>query len=145
MNFLKLLLVLSAAGFAYKYWHEHRAGAEPTAGASATGGAASVRGFVELPAVSGASANAVLVIAAENCPEEAAQRADQLAYRLRSHGVPVTRLHNVSFDIPNGDPAVAQRLMSVMNGDLPIVFVRGRAKPNPSLDDVLAEYRPGGV
>ena len=144
MNLIKVLLVLSAAGFAYKYWHEHRAGAEPAAGATATG-EAGTRGFVDLPAVSGAAPNAVLVIAAENCPEEAAQRADQLAYRLRSHGVPVTRLHQVNFDIPNGDPAVAQRVMSVMNGDLPIVFVRGRAKSNPSLDDVLAEYRPGGA
>lgn len=143
MGWLKLLIALAVAGFAYQYWQKH--GREGEHAAAAAVGEASRHGFVELPAVSGAGAASVLVIAAENCPEEAAQRADQLAYRLRSHGVPVTRLHNVSFDIPGGDAAVAQRVMAVMHGDLPIVFVRGKAKSNPSLDEVLAEYRPGGA
>jgi hypothetical protein len=107
--------------------------------------ATSRHGFVDLPAVTGASPGAVLVIAAENCPEEAAQRADALAHRLRGHGLPVTRLHQVSFEMPGGDAAAAQRVMAVMNAELPIVFVRGKAKSNPSLEEVLAEYRPGGV
>jgi hypothetical protein len=143
MSLTKLVIAICLAGAAYHAWKTHRSGDPAALAASAE--AASRHGFVALPPVTGASPASVLVIAAENCPEEAAQRADQLAYRLRSHGVPVTRLHNVSFEIPNGDAALAQRVMSVMNAELPIVFVRGKAKSNPSLDDVLSEYRPGGA
>jgi hypothetical protein len=50
-------------------------------------------------------------------------------------------LHDVHFEIPNGDSSVVARVMSVMNSPLPIVFVRGKAKSNPSLEEVVAEYK----
>jgi hypothetical protein len=37
--------------------------------------------------------------------------------------------------------SIANRVTSVMNGELPIVFVHGKAKSNPTLDEVAAEYR----
>jgi hypothetical protein len=138
MNILKLLIALAFAGFAYQYWTKHHQGGEVAASA---GSAESHNGFITLPAVIGASTTAVLVVAAENCPEEAAQRADRLAEQLARHGVPVSRLHNVSFNIPNGDSSVAERVMSLMNSGLPIVFVRGKAKSNPTLEEVTAEYK----
>lgn len=138
MNLTKLIIVLCAAGFAYHHWGKQYLGSEQAAGAAS---APSRNGFVALPAVAGASTKAVLIIAAENCPEEAAQRADRLAEDLARGGVPVSRLHSVSFDIPNGDSSVADRVMSVMNGELPIVFVHGKAKSNPRLEEVFSEYR----
>jgi hypothetical protein len=33
-----------------------------------------------------------------------------------------------------------RRHNAVMNGEVPIVFVNGRVKANPSVDDVVAEY-----
>jgi hypothetical protein len=38
------------------------------------------------------------------------------------------------------DPAIGVRLNSVMNGELPIVFVNGRGKANPTLEEVIAEF-----
>jgi len=138
MNFTKLLLVLAASGFAYQYWTKHHQASEATASASST---ESRNGFVDLPPVTGANPAGVLVIAAEDCPEAAAQRADRLAEQLSQSGIPVTRAHEVSFNIPNGDASIAQRINTVMNGELPIVFVGGKAKSNPSLDEVSAEFK----
>jgi hypothetical protein len=36
--------------------------------------------------------------------------------------------------------------MAVINGEIPVVFVRTRARANnPSGEDVVAEYRAGGM
>ncbi len=136
MNVLKLLIVIGIAGAAYHYWSKHDRDREMAAAA-----AESRYGFIPLPPVTGANPAAVLVIAAENCPEAAAQRADRLAAELTRSGVPVSRLHTVRFEIPNGDSAIMDRLNSVMNSELPIVFVRGKAKSNPTLEEVTAEYK----
>ena len=34
-----------------------------------------------------------------------------------------------------------ERMSRIMNGPLPIVFFNGRAKANPSLDEVVAEFK----
>jgi hypothetical protein len=141
VNALKLFVALVLVGLAYQYWNKHHHGSEA---ASSAMSAESRNGFVSLPPVTGASTTAVLIVAAENCPEEAAQRADRLAEQLARNGVAVSRLHNVSFNIPNADPSVADRVMSVMNSELPIVFVRGKAKSNPTLEEVTAEYKSAG-
>jgi hypothetical protein len=142
MNLLKLLVVVALGGLAYHSWNKHHDGVEAL---TSSGSAESHNGFVALPPVAGASPSAVLVVAAENCPEEAAQRADRLAEQIARSGVPVSRLHSVSFEIPNGDSSVANRVMSVMNSELPIVFVRGKAKSNPTLDEAIAEYKAAGL
>lgn len=142
MKLIRLLIVLAIAGFAYQSWTRHHAGGDSAGGGQSS---ASARGFVALPPITGASPAAVAIVAAENCPEEAAQRADRLADGLARQGVPVARLHNVSFEIPDSDPAIANRVMAVMNSELPIVFVRGRAKSNPSLEEVAAEYRAAAL
>jgi hypothetical protein len=139
MKLIQLVLVAAVAGGAYHYWNKRQeASAEVAAGESS---ADSPRGFVALPPVSGENANVVLIVAAENCPEEAAQRADRLADDLTHQGVPVSRVHTVSFQIAGNDMSIANRVTSVMNGELPIVFVHGKAKSNPTLEDVAAEYR----
>lgn len=139
MSILKLLIALAVVGFAYQYWSKHQGGEK--AGSAVV--AESRNGFTLLPEVTGASRTAVLIMAAEDCPEEAAQRADRLAEDLAREGIPVSRLHDVHFDIPNGDPAVLAQVMSVMNSPLPIVFVRGKAKSNPRFEEVVAEYKGG--
>jgi len=140
MNFVKLLVVVAIGVGAAYYWRgQHRGAADASPMALS---APSSRGFVAMPAVTGQSSNAILVLAAENCPHEDAQRADQLAEDLVRSGLPVVRLHNVSFELNGPDAsAAAEKLTAVMNGELPIVFVRGRAKSNPRLDDVVAEYK----
>ncbi|MEO7885247.1 MAG: hypothetical protein ABI893_08030 [Polaromonas sp.] len=137
MNVIKIFIVLGLAGFGYQYWTKHREGQPPVA---STSSARSSNGFVLLPGTSGGGSGTVQVIAAEDCPEDAARRADSLAEQLSSKGIPVSRTHSVSFTVASGDPADAQRITAIMNGELPIVLVRGKAKSNPSFEDVMAEY-----
>ncbi len=137
MNLFKLLLVLAVAAGAYHFWKQPRAGGGTGAGTVAADAADD--GFVPLPPVRGQSPAAVLVIAAEDCPHEDAQRADRLADDLSRSGVPVTRLHNLGFDNVSADDVA--RINAVMGGTLPVVIVRGRGRANPSLAQVLAAYR----
>lgn len=142
MQFSKLLLVLAFIGFAYYQWGPQSRNRAPDAVADAADAAgATAHGFVAMPRMDGVRDDRVTVIAAEDCPEAAAQRADGLAAELARQGVPVTRSHSVSFSMDGSDPGAAQRVMAMMNGELPIVMVRGRAKSNPSVQDVVAEWR----
>lgn len=137
MSLFKFVLAAAVAAGGYHYWSKQKA----ERAVAAQQGESSAGGFVPLPGDSGPLAQGVHVIAAENCPEEAGQRADRLAEALAQAGLPVRRGHNVSFS--SSDPAAAQRVVAVLNGELPIVFVHGRVKSNPSLDEVLAEYQSG--
>jgi hypothetical protein len=143
LQLLKIAIVVALAVFAYKEWRKHAPGLR---GAEATAVAAGARAsrFVTLPASNfGRSAN-VVVLAAEGCSEDAAQRADALTSELSRLGVPVTRAHDIRFE--QLDPRVDDvgQINAVMNGTLPVVLVRGRARNNPTLDEVLAEYRQRG-
>ncbi|HTT06850.1 MAG TPA: hypothetical protein VMF64_16340 [Steroidobacteraceae bacterium] len=90
------------------------------------------------------SPDTVYIVAAVNCPRAAAQRADRLAKDLSDKGIPVIRTDHWSYHWNGVDRAaandVARRLNAVGNGPLPIVFVRGRAKGAPTLDEVVAEF-----
>jgi hypothetical protein len=141
MSIWKLLVVAALAGGAYHVYTKKQARDAAAEAVADAGPAVSGNGFVLMPQVGGHSGRSVLVIAAENCPLEDAARADRLTADLQSNGVPVQRTHNVSFTFDAPDPAAMQRMQSVMSGQLPIVIVRGRGKANPSLGEVLAEYR----
>ena len=129
MNVIKLVLMLIVAGLAFQYWQANR----PTTGPS-------VNGFVALPTLANSSPKQVVVFAPENCPSEKAQQADDFARQLASRNIPSVRTHDVSFSSSDPDPAIGIRLNSVMNGELPIVFVNGKGKANPTLQEVIAEY-----
>ena len=130
MKIIKLLLLLIVAGLAFQYWSTH----QPKTGPSANG-------FVTLPMLVGGAPGQVVVFAPENCPSEKARQADDLARQLASRNIPSVRSHDVSFTSTDPDPAIGARLNAVMNGELPIVFVNGRGKANPTFEEVLAEYR----
>src|SRR5262245_3284975 len=134
MNALKILVLLALLGYGYHHWSQRERSAATSAAVPANSS------FVDLPALAGAQASRVMVIAAEDCPEAAARRADDRAERLARDGVPVARTVNGSFPAVNGADEM-QRLNRVMQGELPIVIVRGRGKANPTLDEVLAEFR----
>lgn len=133
----------------------------------------SAYGFVNMLPFNGKDPNTVYVLAAENCPHAAAQRADHLTAALEAKSVPVKRIHSVSFALPQPQwippdgmsfasreemeqwqqahqqdreqfeahmEALHERVSAVMDGTLPVVFVHGRARNNPSLTDVLGEF-----
>jgi len=144
MNIIKTLIVLSLAGGAYAAWkHQHQHATQLAATNLSTGEAGP---FVPMPPVDGQRPGTVFVIAAENCPHEDAQRADRLAESLSSQGIPVQRAHSANFRF-NGQPDqdTVDRISAVMEGPLPVVFVNGRAKANPSLDEVASEFRRNGA
>jgi hypothetical protein len=125
--------------FGYTHWkHQHEAMALAQL---ESGPASSANGFVALPPANGQGSGTVFVVAAQNCPHEDARRADLLAEELSQKGIPVKRVHDVNFSITRmPGQEVLDRLNLIMNSPLPIVFVNGRAKSNPSLDDVVAEF-----
>lgn len=144
MKIVKLLVVLSILGGAYHYWNKNSPAEALEASADSDSSSESGSGdygFVALPPVAGASANTVLVIAAQNCPHEDAQRADSLAEGISGNGIRVVRAQDVNFEFASADNSMTERILNIMNGPLPIVIVNGRAKSNPSLDEVIAEYR----
>jgi len=128
MNVFKIIVILAVSTAGYHYWTGHRSGTASTPGA-----------FVALPPADGQTPDAVYVVAAQNCPHAAAQRADRLAEALAGKGIPVVRTSNVMFPATR-DRAVYDQMSSVMTGPPPIVFVRGRAKSNPNLDEVVTEF-----
>lgn len=137
MNIVRTLLVISIAGGAYSYWtHRQANSAQLEAGA-----AVSESGFVSLPHADGQDSRTVFVVAARGCPHEDAQRADRLTEDLSRRGIPVERVDHVDFRFASPpDSLTMGRINKVMKGPLPIVFVAGRAKSNPSLDEVVIEF-----
>ncbi len=133
MKIVKLVIFVAVIAVAYQYWDKN----QQTTG---TDHAPSANGFLALPTLANAVSGQVLVFAPENCPKEDAARADDMARELTRRNIPVQRTHDVSFTSSDPDPRIGERLNSVMNGALPIVFVKGKGKANPTLDEVMSEY-----
>ena len=137
MGVLKLLLVVALVMVGYHWWHKHR-DVFATNGAQASDEA----GFVPVPQPRGTSLDRVLIFAPRDCPSAEAQRARELSQALADHGVPHGLLDQADFDLQS--PEQAASVHRVMEGTIPIVFVHGRGKANPTLDEVLAEYDAAG-
>jgi hypothetical protein len=82
------------------------------------------------------------VFAPENCPSEAAQRARQLGGTLSAQNIPYRETSSANFSAPSSQEEAA-RVMAVMNGPVPIVYVDTRARANPTAEEAVAEYRRG--
>lgn len=136
---LKTLILLLAAGMTgYYFWLTHK----PAAGGP---GSVNANGFMLMLPLDAPPAEAVLILAPENCPSAMAQRADSLAYSLSYKGIPFARSSRAGFTFTE-DPgrAVLDKINSVMGGEGPVVFVKDRAKANPTLEEVVAEYEAAG-
>jgi len=137
MNTLRALIIVGIVCAGLQYWNRHQA-------ALALAAATDENGFLELPPTDGQKPDTVYVIAALNCPHEDAQRADRLAEELNGKGIPAIRTDHVNFQWTDVDTSAAHeyadRTNAVMNGRLPIAFVRGRAKSDATLDQVVAEF-----
>jgi hypothetical protein len=138
MNIIRILLVVGIAGGGYTAFKQYRCNVVQVA----SGAASSANGFASLPPVDGQCSRKVYVLAAKNCPGEDAKRADRLAADLSRKGIPVERTHSARFSLSSPLESDARtRLSQIMEGPLPTVFIDGRAKSNPSVDDVIAEFR----
>ncbi len=136
MSVGKVLIALALAALAWLGWQRHNEHLEAAAIAAITDS----RGFITLAPPDGTSSAKVLIVAAQNCPKEGTRRAENLAQQLAAMAIPHSRLSRVAFTPPAGDPSFADRLNLIMNSEVPIVFVNGKVKSNPDIDEVVAEY-----
>lgn len=84
----------------------------------------------------------VTIMSAPNCPRAEAVRARALESSLRSAGIPCEIKQGIEFQFT--DPAEAERVTKFMEKVAnPLVLVRGWAKGDPSLQDVIAQYQSG--
>lgn len=138
MRVLGLLLLLGAAGGAHHWWGMR---AEAAAQARLASGP---NGFVEVMMPPGTRPGTVVVLAPVNCPSEAARRADALAAALSRQGIPTVRSSRYEVDLVDPTPAqiaAVQQAATVMRGEIPAVFLDGAGAANPTLAEVVAEYR----
>lgn len=146
MNVLRTLAVVAVAGVALVAWKQWRpaGGLAAVVGSVASRGAGgeSARGFVAVPMPDGLPSSGVVLFAPRDCPSDAARRAEALARALDAAHVPYVRADHAEYG-NLASPEDATRVLAVMNGPVPVVYVNGRARANPTAQEVLAEYRGG--
>jgi hypothetical protein len=104
----------------------------------------SVNGFVEVVMPDGAKPGTVIVFAPPNCPSKEAQRARSIHERLTAAGIPAVM--SSSYSVRSAETseefqARLKRTQSVLSqGRIPIVFVNGMARGNPSAAEAAAEF-----
>ncbi len=139
MSFGKWLLISAlAVGAAYQLWTSH----ERTVAERSLLSFQDTNGFVPVQTPAGAPTDQVIILAALNCPSAAAKRANTMAQRLTELGIPNSRENHYSASI--SDPKqfpLLQRTSIVLGGEIPVVIVNGKAKANPTVDEVAAEFR----
>ena len=136
MGLLKLAVLSCLAIAVYKHWPGGSGGASRDAEARTS------ERFVAMPAVANQAASAVLVLADPTCPKPPAERARRLVRELKGKGIQVVHTPLLQF-APTASPVDGSQVDRTMRGTQPIVFVNGRAKGNPTLDEIVEELRRG--
>jgi hypothetical protein len=106
---------------------------------------ASQRGFKDVLPIDGVNPLVMTVLMPCGCPLEAGQRGRALVDKIKAANIPVTASSEVHATIKGQTreelEAKMEMMNSIMSGETPIVLYKGRAKNNPTFDDVLAEYQ----
>jgi hypothetical protein len=90
----------------------------------------------------GAPSNRVVIFLPKEGSKAAEQRTRELEKALVLARVMYTRMPKA--DIKPADEDEAAKVKEVIAGDLPIVFINGRVKNNPTSDEVVAEFKVAG-
>ena len=115
-------------------WVAERTGSEGDADGVST------QGFKSIPMPDGVPSRGVIVFAPQYCTSDAARRTEELVRHLSRQGIAYVRTDHASYNSLTS-PEEATRVTSVMNGPVPIVYVNGKAKANPTPQEVVAEFR----
>jgi hypothetical protein len=142
MNVLKTLAVVGVAVAAVCLWKEYDAadGAELKTWIAEHAGSRRSGGFEAIPLPDGVSARGIVVFAPKHCTSEAAQRTDVLVRYLSDLRIAYVRTDRADYS-SLASPEEASQVTAVMNGPVPVVYVNGKAKANPTPEEVVAEYR----
>ncbi len=100
------------------------------------------QGFIPLPMPAGAPSNRVVIFLPSEGSKAAEQRTRELEKALVLARVMYTRMPKA--DIKSADEDEAAKVKEVIEGDLPVVFINGRVKNNPTADEVVAEFKVAG-
>jgi hypothetical protein len=134
MNIKKLFFLIAILAVCYSVGHWFHA--------SPSGSSTNVSGeFISIPLPVGVDAKAVVIYAALNCPRAGARRADELERELTRQGIACSRSNTLEFRVSAKDLPQMEKVKDLMNGEIPLVLVKGRAKNNPSLDEIIKEYK----
>jgi hypothetical protein len=137
MTLFRLLIVIALVGVGVHWWQDR---SDEQALRALTTSA----GFLPVPMPPSAARNTVIVFAPINCPREGAQRARELVQKLDERGIAnqLTDHYGAQTFEPNPETEAAfKRLNIVMTGDIPIVLVNGMGKANPTVDEVVSEFK----
>jgi hypothetical protein len=99
-------------------------------------------GFVKAAMPDGAIANEVLIIGPD-CDRPEGIRKKALAASLAKLNIPHRQTSSISMNSDSTDDifAAMDQMDNLMKGDSPVVFINAKGKANPTLDEVVAEYR----
>jgi hypothetical protein len=137
---LKWVLIAVLLGGGVHVWHHHQRVLVERDLASV----ADSNGFVPIATAQAGASNVAIVLAALNCPSAQARRADALAEQLTRLNVPNQRANSYYASITSRDQMpLVNRTNEVLGGEIPIVIINGRAKANPTVEEVRAEYSAG--
>jgi hypothetical protein len=138
VNIGKWLMIAVLTGVAVHLWTTHqRSVFERSVLATAD-----TNGFVAVQMPDGAPPDTALILAALNCPSAAAKRADAMAKRLTEMGIPNRRSGSYSVAAATREQMpLLTRTSIVLQGEIPVIFINGMAKANPTVDEVASEYR----
>lgn len=138
MTFGKWLLIAALFAGGVHVWHTH----ERSVAARELAEAADSHGSVPVVTSQGAAPDTVIILAALNCPSAQAKRADALAAQLSRMGIPNRRANQYSVArISREQIPLLSQTNAVLTGEIPIVIINDKAEANPTVDEVVAEYR----
>lgn len=91
--------------------------------------------------------NGIVIMAPLNCSSQQAQKADYLASELKRRNIPAERIKGftVNIDVTKYTKQEMQeleeRMAYVRRMPIPIVFVNGKVKSDPTVDDIINEWK----
>ena len=90
----------------------------------------------------GAIANEVLIVGSD-CDRPEGIRKKALAASLTKLNIPHRQTSSISMNSDSTDDifTAMDQMDNLMKGDSPVVFINAKGKPNPTINEVVAEYR----
>jgi hypothetical protein len=143
-----LLICIGVGAYqTYGYWQERKAEREyrEFEASEPKDRPGSRAGFIEAVEPDGINPRIMTVFMPVGCPLEAGQRGRALIEKMKAANIPATSSSSAQVRVNARTKAEFDAKMElanrVMGGETPIVFFKGRAKNNPSFEDVLLEYQ----
>lgn len=102
-------------------------------------------GFLDI-SVNLPGSKGIVIMAPINCPSRQAKTADYLATELNKQNIPATRIsgytfnHNLAKMSEREINQMIDRVEYVKTMAFPLVFVNGKVKSNPSIEDIKNEW-----